>query len=65
MSSKSIALFQQRRDALRTAPTLPPPPDAAEHILRRARKRRALAAQLLREADELERAAQLLRGPNQ
>lgn len=57
MSTKSIEAFRARR----TAPTLPPPPDTADHIMRRVAKRRALAAQLLREADELELAARCYR----
>lgn len=62
---KSLRQYAAHRDATRTAPTQPPPPDAADHIMQRARQRRALAAQLEREADDLERAAELLRGHHQ
>jgi hypothetical protein len=62
---KAINLYAAHRDAARTAPTQPPPPDAADHIMQRVRQRRALAAQLEQEAAELERAAELLRGHHQ
>lgn len=49
MSSKSIALFEARK-----LPTVAPPPDIAEHILKRAKAKRAIAARLIAEAEELE-----------
>lgn len=49
----------------RTAPTQPPPPDAAEHILKRVAEKRALIARLTREADELEAVALRMRGVEQ
>jgi hypothetical protein len=48
--------------AHRSAPTQPPPPDGAEHILRRVAEKRALIARLTREADELEQVARKMRG---
>lgn len=56
-SYKNIARYAAHRAEKRDAPTLPPPPDVADHILTRVRSRRALAAMLLAEAAELERAA--------
>lgn len=51
MSSKSIARFEARK--VRTEP----PPSIAEHVRLRAKSKRAIAARLIAEAEELELAA--------